>query len=352
MTNVTMADIARAVGCSTMTVSLALRGSARVSEVRRKEIRTVATDLGYRPNPLVSALVSSRRKGKRDGTTIALLTKFDEPIAAWRRHHPFYSDLNSGMRERADELGFVIEEFPTHVTDAPSGARLSSILSTRGIRGLILFPGGGFERDYPDITWTDFAVVATSFNARTMPVHRTATDYAMGMSTCLEELTRRGYRRIGLAVTHALDPTSDYSLSGRYLAWREQQPTRNRIPLIQGGDELPVRAAFEAWFKKHRPECILATDHYPLEWLQEMGCNVPEDVGVAVIPLRGRKNLAGFDARTRDVGRMTVNVLARELFLNHFGLPALPEASYIAGTWRDGATVRKAIDRKTSIKAG
>lgn len=228
-----MRDVAELAGCSVMSVSLALRGSPEVSQKLREKVRRIAGETGYRPNPLISALVASRRKRVRE--VIAVLTKFDEPLRSWSEPREFYSDLHAGLVERADELGFSTEEFPVFGDGAPSGARLTRILRARGIRGVVLFPGGGMERDYPDCDWRYFSVVAAGFHGRgKIPVHRTSTDYMAGMDACLAELTGRGYRRIGLAFCQALDANVGYTFSGRYLAWREQQPRAMRIPVIDG----------------------------------------------------------------------------------------------------------------------
>ncbi len=336
---VTMKDVARMAGCSVMSVSLALRGSSEVSAELREKIRALAKTAGYRPNPLVAALVASRRKRTRE--VIAVLTKFDEPIRSWKEPHEFYSDLHAGLVERADELGFLVEEFPVHGGHPPTGGQLTRILRARGIRGVVLFPGGGLERDYPDCDWRHFTVVAAGFHARaTLPVHRTSTDYMEGMNACLTELQKRDYRRIGFAFSHALDANVGYTISGRYLAWREQQPREMRVPLVSGWEVLPSRDNFVRWFRRYRPECVMTTDSAVMGWLREIGVRVPGEAGVVAVPVRHLTGHAGMDARTHEVGRGTINLLARELYLNHAGLPTTPEVSLIAGTWRDGATVR------------
>ena len=60
-----MVDIAKAAGCSTMTVSLALRGSHEVSEQTRERITKLAKKMRYRPNPYVSALIAQRKHGSQ-----------------------------------------------------------------------------------------------------------------------------------------------------------------------------------------------------------------------------------------------------------------------------------------------
>ncbi len=58
---VSLRDVAKTVGVSHVTVSLALRGDTRVSATRRTEIRAAAEQLGYRPDPMLSSLASYRR---------------------------------------------------------------------------------------------------------------------------------------------------------------------------------------------------------------------------------------------------------------------------------------------------
>ena len=64
-----MEDVARAVGYSRATVSLALRGDASIPEKTRQRIAKVAEKLGYRTNPLVSALMSLQRQRRYAGRT-------------------------------------------------------------------------------------------------------------------------------------------------------------------------------------------------------------------------------------------------------------------------------------------
>lgn len=339
-----MAGLAKLAGCSVMTVSLALRDSAQVSEKTRERVRRLAAEHGYRKNPFVAALMATRRTGRKPGggEVVALLTKFDQPIRSWRASRPFYSALFAGMEERCRELGFRLEEFPVFGPGAPNGRQLTRILLSRGIRGVVLMPGGPLERAFPDFDQSRFAVIAAAFHAKRLPIHRTASDYGAAMEMCLAEAERRGYRRIGLTMNRRLDPELRYAFSGRFLSWQAGLAARARVPLIAGVEATVGKESLVAWYRQHRPDCVISTRAAVLDWFQEEGIEVPGQVGCVFLPVRDDARLSGFDAQPRQVGRTSISVLARELYLNHQGVPATPEVVLVGGVWQEGGTLRSA----------
>jgi LacI family transcriptional regulator len=61
MPHVTLQDVADRAGVHRSTVALALRDHPRIPADTRELIRALAEKLGYRKNPLVAALMRSRR---------------------------------------------------------------------------------------------------------------------------------------------------------------------------------------------------------------------------------------------------------------------------------------------------
>lgn len=334
-----MKDLAKAAGCSVMTVSLALRGSPRVSAAKRQQIRSLARRLGYRPHPLVSALIVRRRKPDQTGLdTLAVLTKFDTPVVGSGNLSVFHSDLWAGLNERSRDLGFHLEEFHVWGPAVPSGKDLTRRLGARGIRGVILFPSGEQERAYPALDWRRFSIVAAGFHARDVPVHRAASDHSRAMEIALAELEKRGYRRPGLAMSRELDPHIRYAMSGRFLVWQQQAPVSRRVPLLPDS----TRAGFEKWMRRHRPDVVLSLTSVAFSWLLQMGISVPRETGFLHLASPVEPGVAGLDLHTRLLGRATIDVLARELYLNRQGIPDIPELVLVSGTWKEGTTIRAA----------
>src|SRR5712672_334593 len=85
----TMQQIADAAGVSRMAVSLALRNSPKISAATAERIRRLAEELGYRPNPMVSALMTQLRHSRdmKKPSVLAYVTAFPTE-EGWRRPRP------------------------------------------------------------------------------------------------------------------------------------------------------------------------------------------------------------------------------------------------------------------------
>jgi transcriptional regulator with XRE-family HTH domain len=78
---ITMAEIAEKVGVSRMAVSMALRGHHRISLQLRRRVQRVARELGYVPDPFLSALAAHRRQRvpAKDHGVLAWLNHWKDP---------------------------------------------------------------------------------------------------------------------------------------------------------------------------------------------------------------------------------------------------------------------------------
>jgi LacI family transcriptional regulator len=137
MARPTLNDIARSLGYSKNTISLALRGDPQIPETTRERIRQAADKLGYQPNAVVSHLMAQLRASRttRLQAKLALVNANRDPDAF--RNHPTIPTYVEGCESRAVKLGYSFDRFWLH-DPTLNAARWLRILHTRGIKGLVL----------------------------------------------------------------------------------------------------------------------------------------------------------------------------------------------------------------------
>jgi len=330
---VTMAMLARRLGIAESTVSRALRGETRISETTRQAVLVAAAELGYRPNPLVSALMSSRkrREGTAEAGTLALVTDYRDS-EGWRAKDVCIWEYE-GMRARAEETGFRLEEFPM-ADFCHDGAKLTRTLLARGIRGVLL----GFTRDRRElasISLENFSAAGLSTYFREVPLNRANFHGFFNVALAMEEMGNLGGRRIGLVVPELNNRVSGYLWSGAALDWQRRLPENSRcMPFIaEAGDE---ESGFRTWLKRERPDSLLVYKLPVKSWLSKLGLRVPEDIQVAYLyrTCQEMTDWPGIDGNLKMVGAATVDLVIEGLHTNRLGTPPHPKEVLIKGEWR------------------
>ncbi|NJM38885.1 MAG: LacI family transcriptional regulator [Akkermansiaceae bacterium] len=335
---ITMAEVAKAAGVTSSTVSKALRNDPRISAEKRREIQAVAEALGYRPNPLVSALMMNRKSISTEGgiTTIALVTDYggDEKwqtkdVCTWEYE---------GIVKRANELGFRVEEFA--IADYRGDVRqLERTLKTRGIRGILL----GFSRERSRktlISTDDFVVAGLSAYFREAMVDRSNFHGLYNVRLALTEIRKLGYKRTGLVVPEVNNRISGYQWSASALDWQRHLTREDRCaPFVPDGDD--SQAAFVKWMHDEKPDSLLVYKLPVKTWLSQLGLRIPQDIGVAYLYRKSEemKTAAGLDGKLQSVGAAAIDLVVEGLTTNRFGLPKHPKEVLIKGEWNAGETL-------------
>ena len=333
----TMQQIADAAGVSRMAVSLALRNSPKISKATTERIRRIADDLGYRPNPMVSALMTQLRHGRkvRKPSILAYVTTYPTEDG-WRRFAPFVA-FYEGAKRRAETLGYVLEEWWLR-RPAMTEQRFCDVLFTRDIHGMVFAPlpaGGGALC----LDWPRFASSAIAYSATSPAIHRASNDQFGTITLALAELSRLGYRRIGLAITRESDERVRQQWSAGMLVYQQRVPPENRVPLLLA--TTPFRRAFSEWFGEHRPEAVLSLAGQCVRVLNELGVRVPEDAGFAHLALTAEDHeWAGVNQNSELVGAAALDLVDAQLRRNEHGIPAQAKTVLIPGVWVPGPTVR------------
>lgn len=325
-----MRTVARAAGVAPATVSKALRDDPSIPATRRRDIRRVAEQLGYRPNPMVSALMTQLRRPRRrtDPHFIAW-------IDLWTTGQPLAPEFASspaldGARRRARELGYEIDVH--HVKrDGIGTGRLRQILLTRSQWGMIFPPVPESALHYP-LDMTGLTGVAIGTSLREPSMHRVAHNHFQGSLLACRELRRRGYRRIGFV----LSPWNDLRADGRWrAAYRVEQdtwPRAERLPTLLAGPK--EKAAFRRWFERHRPDAIVAAETHVGAWLNELGAG---RVRVAWLALDAvERGTWGVHYRSEELGAAAVAMVIGQIHRHERGSPPIPHTLLIDGIWVGG----------------
>jgi len=333
----TIRQLAAKSGFSRTTVSLALRNSPLISAETRGRILRIAGEMGYRPDTVVSNLMGQLRIRRRERGVEKLAYLTSWPTREGWRKHPGNRDYFLGVTERANELGYAIDEVWAREPRL-TGKRLSKILDARAIRGIViaplLTPIGHLSLD-----WRHFAGAIISFTAIKPSLHRTSHSHYQGMALALRQLKYRGYRRIGLAMLSDQNKRVNQQWLASYLAHQYSLTGASRIPpFLDAGWEI---GRFKAWMERHRPDAVVSNMPEPVYFLRDLGYGVPEEVGYASLDrLEPDDPWAGVDQLPKRVGAAATDLVAAQLRNHAFGIPECAKTVLIDGVWRDGPSLR------------
>lgn len=335
-----LADVARRAGVAVATASYALRNHPKIPEPTRQRVREAADALGYQVNATVGRLMAELRPNRPESglTTLAWINSHPDPTLYHTR--PWLRGWLNGARSRANHFGFRLEEM--WMEDPALGPeRLRQILRTRAIPGLILAPtratGGVFAMDC-----SSFSVVTMARTFRQPQLHQAAADDFANLTTAFEGLRNLGYQRIGFFSMPLVCEWTDQRQIGAFLQASSALPPSRRLPPLVRPEESPEGfAAFRKWVRRWKPDALISPSRTQLEWLAELGIQVPRDCGYAHLNLAGDvAGWAGIDPRIEGIAASAVDMLIGQIHRHETAPPPVPRELLIRGAWVQGSTVR------------
>lgn len=334
----TLQDVADRAGVHRSTVALALRDNPRISAATRQRVQAIARDLGYQLNPLVAALMSTRRSGNPlKHVTLAYVTDYPTRFG-WRPEHHDRPDYFPGAAVRAEDFGYKLEHFWLREPDM-TPTRFCEILVSRGIHGLVIgrLPPGAHTLQ---LAWERFSCVALGMTLQVPLLHHVTENHFEAASLALRQCQQRGYRRVGFVFSEANDsPQVGERWLSAYAGSRSRFASADHIAVCPG--DPATEAEFARWFAAERPDALLVTHARPvLGWLQRLGCEIPRDVGL--VDLAGdhpELNCAGVYCNPAKIGALAVEMLIGLMHRNEVGIPASRHEVLLTGEWREGRTL-------------
>ena len=341
---ITQRDIALKAGVGHTTVSLALRDHPKISVETKQRIVGVARDLGYMPDPMLSALAmyrSGRRENAFQGTLAWLVNVVDD--FDWKKG-PYYVAYCAGAERRARYYGYQLEQFylePARV----SAPRVASILRARNVSGILLCPQGRPETEM-DFAWGNFSAVTFGYSLGKPLLHTVASAHFLNTKHVMRELAARGYRRPGLVINRRLDQRCGSNVHAGYLIEQELHPGFAHIPPFLDydqirGDRAALAEKLAGYIRDERIDAIVTADYQLLDVLKIAGISAPDDIGVAGLSLPAQTGrMSGIVEDSERVGEIAVDALVGMIRRGERGIPPTPIRTHLEGIWHEAETLR------------
>ena len=334
----TLKDVALRAELSVAAVSMALRDHASIPESTRERVRKIAAELGYAPDPALSALAAHRNNLRMcsDFSVIGLISNWKERDG-WTRLKSA-QEIIEGARARALQLGFTLQHLWAG-EEGLSPKRFSQILKARGIRSIILAPFEEYENSF-ELDWDAFSVVTIEKPALYPHFHHIMQNQYSDYLLCWEKLRSRGYSRVGLVVRSDLADRASHQWEAAHSYAQSQAESRlDPIPILNLGKSQKADT-IRTWLHRYRPQAVISRCDYFFEAAEAEGIEVPEDVAYVSLNISDdRSGVSGIYQHRKTMGATAIDVLNSLLQRNQRGPNEVYIGTQIDGSWRKGDTL-------------
>jgi LacI family transcriptional regulator len=344
--HVTLRQIAAAAQVHPSTVSLALRGDARLRHATRQRIRQLADQMGYTSDAVTRSLANYRSAPKPVRPRIAWITDYPTPNDSKELKTAQQSFL--GAQECADALGYELHRISIKGPKM-TPARVTQSLRKRNTMGFLIAPGAKPNRRL-QLPWQDFPAVAIGLSLASPSLHSTANHHYRSAKLAMQQLISRGYKRIGLILLARANDRVEQGWLGGYLVMAKDACDAGRVPplILHRWDTKLIRR----WYTRHRPDAIV-TRHLELQAVfAQLRVPVPGKLGLAFLSVPDRSGaVAGIDENARAIGAGAMAMVADMITRSEKGIPRTPQRLLFEGTWIEGRTVRPVSSARKSRAA-
>ncbi|MEY4813196.1 MAG: hypothetical protein RLZZ162_269 [Verrucomicrobiota bacterium] len=334
---ITLQQIARAADCSLATVSYALRDDPRIRLETRALVQTVAAQLGYRPNPRFSALMSHIRNSRPVAAGERIAFVWVHTSRAESAKDPFLQRVFLGAKARAEALGYGLEQFWT-AERGLTERRLSQVIKSRGIVGLLLSPVIHETDVALDLEWSSFAPAVIG-SARWNPeLHNAGHHHYLAMRMTLEKLAAAGCRRPMAIIEAGVNERARRAWEAAFTVFHPSRAAAAELLWIG----LPEnRRAIARRIKASQPDAVVVSDHATLAQFRALG---GDETGARPIYnlhwLPTAPEIGGVDQAYDMVAANAVDLVVSQLNSHELGVPTSPRMLLFPGRWVEPAVAR------------
>jgi len=271
---VTIKDVAKAAGVSSMTVSRVLNDRPDVSPKTRKHVQEVINELGYAPSEIARSLSHGRSK------TLGVVSSALE----------FYGPSRTlvGIEKQANDLGFSLMVRLLHNPLESRGERALNELIANQVAGIIWAVAEiGEQREWLYEHLYNGATPVVFLSMKPRPnTSLIAIDNRLGGKLATSHLVEQGYQKIGLIG----GPGEWWEARERESGWQEilQQAGRSNLQNLKERGDWTAASGYEAMLKllNRAPDLdavFVSNDSMALGALQaaaSCGRSVPQDLAI------------------------------------------------------------------------
>ena len=267
MKKVDIAQVAKAAGVSTTTVSRVINRVPTVSAENQRLVQAAVKRLRYRPNPSAQRLASGR-----EDTIGVIFPRFADMF------HSFHiTELLKGIGSAVERLRF---NLLLHITDA------RSFIDLHAVNGILFADIDGNEDQLDMVLDQGVPAVVMVNYIQELPVSCVAVDNRTAAEHVVDYLAKLGHREIAAITGHLRTPCGIDRLDG-YLKAMKARGLEVKPHFVQRGDYTGASArepARRLLTGDHRPTAIFcASDEMAVTTIETalgLGLRVPEDVSV------------------------------------------------------------------------
>lgn len=302
----TLSELARRLGVSTATVSLALNDHPRVSPATRARVKALARRLHYTPDLVARSLVT-RRTGVL-GLVVADIA------------NSYFARLARRVEDAATARGFGVVIASTD-EDLDTERRVLDMMLQRRVDGLVLTSTAGSAAQL-DVAGRTVPVILLGRVPDGVRAASVSVDNRHGAREATRHLLAHGRTRVAVIA----GPRQLSDARGRYDGYvdglRERQLAVDRA-LVREGDfsEASGHAAMRALLSAHpRPDAVLVSNNLmllgALRAMRAAALRVPEDIAVAGFDEVEWSDLVDppmtmAEQPTETMGRVAIDLLLR-----------------------------------------
>jgi LacI family transcriptional regulator len=341
-----MAEIALKAGVAKSTVSMALRNHPRIAQENRLRIQKIAQEMGYQTNALVAQLMAELRRNKKSNYVANLALINVSKFADLADRISVVAEWEEGTKQRALSLGYELDLFWLEQPGV-SVNRLSKILHARGIQGAIFYGIRSNEcLQRCEAIWSHLPTVTIGYRSESPALNFVTNDlYATALQAC-SQLREAGYKRIGIVLDKWLDTLLEHRYIAGYYASFPQVSDALPILYLEDPRESPRpqgKERFCDWVRRWRPDACVCINSFILDWVKELGIEMPSQMGVAFLDLSRefKGKVAGMYQSASWTGMKAVDLLVGHIHRRESGVPLFQNGLLIESQWSPGPTARK-----------